>query len=373
MTELTTPRLNANEERYTVVAYHVAAGDAVREGQLLVTIRSTKASAELESPAEGYVELCSAPGAEVAVAAPLARIHADEAACLAASAAPPSDAQAGYKLTRKAAAFADAEGIDAAWLEANMTGLVRREQLQARWREVAQAAEALAQPDDERPWQVLSPFQSEVARVVARSQREIPTAYALLHLDVSRLLPQLERLAEQLGLAVGLEVALVRALQLSFEDFPECFAAVDDALRWRRAAAADVAITMDAGAGLFMPVVRAADYGELAAIAERIDELRYGAMRASLSAAELADAAISISINPSPGLITMLPILPPGQSAMLSIGAVETQLVLSPQAALESRSVVYLGLVYDHRLINGALAARFLEALRRALDDVCES
>ena len=70
--EITVPLLNANEPEARLAGVHVREGQAVRKGDLLLTVETTKAASEVESPADGFVRLLAAEGDTLPVGGRLA-------------------------------------------------------------------------------------------------------------------------------------------------------------------------------------------------------------------------------------------------------------------------------------------------------------
>lgn len=121
--ELAAPRVNANEDEVVVVRIAVAEGDAVRQGQLLFVVETTKAANEVAAPVDGTIaQILVAEGAFVAVGTPLARIATEaalpeaETGMPAAAAAHMAEDGAPPRASAKAARLARENGIDLAAL-----------------------------------------------------------------------------------------------------------------------------------------------------------------------------------------------------------------------------------------------------------------
>ncbi len=145
------PLLNANEPEARLVGVHVRDGQAVEKGQILFTIETTKAAADIESPEAGFVRLLASEGDTLPVGAKLAVITeaADEPLSLPepASAAP---APAGnLRITKPARALAEALGVDLASLPTDR--LVTEEIV----RQMAGAAAQISLPPADKPYLLL--------------------------------------------------------------------------------------------------------------------------------------------------------------------------------------------------------------------------
>ncbi|NBP85647.1 MAG: 2-oxoglutarate dehydrogenase, E2 component, dihydrolipoamide succinyltransferase [Mycobacteriaceae bacterium] len=130
---------------------------------------------------------------------------------------------------------------------------------------------------------------------------------------------------------------------------------------------------VDTDQGLLSPVIHNAGDLSLAGLARAINDIAARARSGDLKPDELAGGTFTITNIGSQGALFDTPILVPPQAAMLGTGAiVKRPRVIIDQSGNESigvRSVCYLPLTYDHRLIDGADAGRFLTTIRRRLEE----
>lgn len=130
---------------------------------------------------------------------------------------------------------------------------------------------------------------------------------------------------------------------------------------------------VDTEQGLLSPVVHNAGDLSLAGLARAINDIAARARSGGLKPDELSGGTFTITNIGSQGALFDTPILVPPQAAMLGTGAiVKRPRVIIDEAGNESigvRSICYLPLTYDHRLIDGADAGRFLSTVKRRLED----
>jgi 2-oxoglutarate dehydrogenase E2 component (dihydrolipoamide succinyltransferase) len=130
---------------------------------------------------------------------------------------------------------------------------------------------------------------------------------------------------------------------------------------------------VDTEQGLLSPVIHNAGDLSLAGIARAINDIAARARSGGLKPDELSGGTFTITNIGSQGALFDTPILVPPQAAMLGTGAiVKRPRVIIDEAGNESigvRSVCYLPMTYDHRLIDGADAGRFLTTVRRRLEE----
>ncbi len=128
-----------------------------------------------------------------------------------------------------------------------------------------------------------------------------------------------------------------------------------------------IAVALEGG-GLIVPVVKGADERNLVGIARAINDLVVKARTKKLSPDDLQGGTFTIT-NPGPfGSIISLPIIPQGQTAILGFEAIEKRVVVTDDDAIAVRSMGFLSLSWDHRIIDGAEAAKFLARLKEQIE-----
>ncbi|GAA3963679.1 2-oxoglutarate dehydrogenase, E2 component, dihydrolipoamide succinyltransferase [Gordonia caeni] len=163
--------------------------------------------------------------------------------------------------------------------------------------------------------------------------------------------------------------AVVEALKIH----PNVNASIDEAKKEiTYHAHVNLGIAVDTPQGLLSPVIHNADDLSLAGLARAIADIAARARSGDLRPDELAGGTFTITNIGSEGALFDTPILVPPQAAMFGTGAVvKRPVVLTAEDGTESiaaRSMAYLPLTYDHRLIDGADAGRFLTTVRQRLE-----
>ncbi|MGC4749509.1 2-oxoglutarate dehydrogenase, E2 component, dihydrolipoamide succinyltransferase [Micromonospora sp. DT201] len=137
-------------------------------------------------------------------------------------------------------------------------------------------------------------------------------------------------------------------------------------------AAEHLGVAVDTERGLVVPVIHNAGDLNLGGIAKRVADLAERTRTNKISPDEIAGATFTLTNTGSRGALFDTPIVPSPQSAMLGTGAVVKRPVVVNDPDLGEvvavRSMVYLAMSYDHRLIDGADAARFLSAIKERLE-----
>jgi 2-oxoglutarate dehydrogenase E2 component (dihydrolipoamide succinyltransferase) len=139
----------------------------------------------------------------------------------------------------------------------------------------------------------------------------------------------------------------------------------------------NLGMAVDLDPGLIVPVIHDADHLGLVGIGNKIVDLATRARDRKLTPAEIQGATFSITNPGVLGTLVGLPVIPKGTSAILGTGAIEKRVVVvtdpetsADSMAIRKRSLFSLG--YDHRIVDGADAARFLSSLKEMLEDFPE-
>ncbi len=124
--------------------------------------------------------------------------------------------------------------------------------------------------------------------------------------------------------------------------------------------------------GLLVPVVRNADTLSLREIARAVDDLAARARDRKLTPDEVRGGTFTLTNHGSSGSLFATPIINQPQVAILGIGAVRKRAVVVETAggadAIAIRPMAYLSLVFDHRIMDGEGADRFLQAVKKGLE-----
>jgi pyruvate dehydrogenase E2 component (dihydrolipoamide acetyltransferase) len=139
----------------------------------------------------------------------------------------------------------------------------------------------------------------------------------------------------------------------------------------------NVGIAVDLDPGLIVPVMHDTDELSLVGIGKKIIDLADRARSRKLAPAEIQGATFSITNPGVLGTLVGMPIIPKGTAAILGTGSIEKRAVvvedpLTGTDAVAIRKRALFSLAYDHRLVDGAVAARFLSDLKVLLEDFPE-
>jgi 2-oxoglutarate dehydrogenase E2 component (dihydrolipoamide succinyltransferase) len=340
------PKEFPQDETVRVAAACAADGDAVAAGQTVLELEFSKAALELPSPSAGFVRLLCAEGDDVPVGAAAAEIHDSRESALArpapAAAARP-EAGAQPFLSAKAEELVLRRGLDTGPLA--HLGLVRSADLVPAPADPIPAAPAPAGGGEPLP-------RAKLAEIAALAAGQNALASGV------EVLVRLPGPADQAALGGLRSLFTPRLLTLLcglLKRFPALngFYA-DGAAHFHPAVNLGYALDMDLG-------LRVAALGDLdgaspeAARDAVMDKIRRY-MRGRLAPADMQGVTFTVSDLSGEGVDSFIPLIGAGQSAILG--------VCSPDEAGRARLV----LRFDHRMLEGRAAARFLNALKTALE-----
>jgi 2-oxoglutarate dehydrogenase E2 component (dihydrolipoamide succinyltransferase) len=128
-----------------------------------------------------------------------------------------------------------------------------------------------------------------------------------------------------------------------------------------------IAVALEGG-GLIVPVIHGADEKNLVGLARSINDIATRARTKKLTPDDLTGGTFTIT-NPGPfGSKMSVPIIPRGQAAILAFEAIEKRVVVTEDDSIGIRSMGFLPMSWDHRIIDGAEAAKFLARLRERIE-----
>ena len=396
-------------------------GDEVRSGDVIAEIETDKATMEVEAVEEGTLgKILVAAGSEgIAVNTPIAILleEGEDASALdkAAPAAPPPAAGAPAPAPTPSAPPAAAPAATAAASSSSgarvfASPLARRLAKDAeldlsaitgtgpRGRIVkadieaaivsgtgkAKPAGAAAPAKEAAPAKAAPPpsanyievpnttMRKVIAQRLAQSKREAPHFYLSVDWNIDALLKVREELnarAPEGDAAFKLSVNdfVVRAVALAMRAFPDVNCSwTDEAILYYQTV--DVSVAVATPSGLITPVVRNADQKGLAAISNEVKLLAKRARDGKLMPEEYQGGGFTISNLGMYGISNFAAVINPPQSCLLAVGAAEKRPIVKDNA-LAIATMMSCTLSIDHRTVDGAKGAEFLQVLKQLVED----
>ena len=387
--DVTMPQLGETVAEGTITKWLRQVGDIVTDQEPLLEITTDKVDTEVPAPASGRLLKIVVPeDATVSVGTVLAVIGSDGTAP---APPPPSGATpdrlgtqvnpAAHRPRRHIHSplvrrLASESGVVLTSLRGTGPGgRVTRTDIVA----AAAAQERVpdrAPPADERA-EPMSRMRSLIADRMLTSLQTTAQLTSVVEVDVSAVVAMRDQVAaellERLGVRLTVTAFFAKAASEALRAFPLLNASIDasgHSVVYH--AKQHLGVAVDTDRGLMVPVVKDAGDLNLLGLSRRIGELAARTRDGSLSADELSGGTFTLTNTGSRGVLFDTPILVPGQVAILGTGAIVERPVVSRhsdgQRVIVVRSMAHLALTYDHRLVDGADAARFLTFVKERLE-----
>jgi pyruvate dehydrogenase E2 component (dihydrolipoamide acetyltransferase) len=277
----------------------------------------------------------------------------------------------GGRITKKdITAFIESGGAQAAPAEAAQPAAAGQQKPQLRAVPEPQAAPQRA-PEREETVQI-SHIRKRIAENMVASLHTTARAWNLVEVNMENI-TQLrnrakERFKEQEGISLTYMPFLARAVCDALHAYRDVNARLDlenGTATYRKYVNLGVAVSYDEG--LIVPVIRGADEMNLVGLARAVADVATRARSKKLKPDEVHGGTFTIT-NPGPfGSVISVPIMNPGETAILAFDAIEKRPVVIDDA-IAIRHMVYLSMSWDHRMIDGATAAQFLGRLKENLE-----
>jgi len=206
-----------------------------------------------------------------------------------------------------------------------------------------------------------------IARRLTESKSTVPHFYLAAHCRVDALLALRKQINEVEGTRVSVNDFVVKAVAAALQDVPQANAIWTDAAT-RRFERVDISVAVSVPDGLLTPVVRGAEALSLGELSRRIRDYAERARAGRLKQHELEGGSFSVSNLGMYGTSEFSAILNPPQAGILAVGAAEPRPAVLDDGSLGVATVMTVTLSADHRVLDGALAAEWLAAFRKRIE-----
>jgi pyruvate dehydrogenase E2 component (dihydrolipoamide acetyltransferase) len=209
------------------------------------------------------------------------------------------------------------------------------------------------------------------ARKMVLSKSTIPHALLVDEADVTNLMAIRESLRE-IGQREGVKITvlpfLLQAVVTALRNHPAMNASLDEERgEIVRKKHYDIGIAVDTEDGLVVPVIRNAGDRTIVELAREIERLSEGARAGKLPLSDLAGGTFTVTSIGSIGGLFSYPVIHPPEAAILGVHKIVRRPVVR-EGGIVARDMMYLSLSFDHRLIDGATATRFLNDVILRID-----
>ena len=383
----------------TVAVWHKSPGEPIRRDDLLVDIETDKVVLEVVAPADGQVTRIVKQEGDIVVSEELLAVF--EAGAVSTPEVPVQEAvpRAAEAVSASPAArkLADEKGLDIARVQGTgRDGRITKDDVAQYVVEerptppppgrAPKAAAAAAGPQpplapEFDPQGVaerverrvpMTRLRASIARRLVAAQQNAAMLSTFNEVDMSPVMALRRKYQEEFqarhnGTRLGFMSFFVRACVEALKRFPAVNASIDgDDIVYH--GYYDIGVAVSTERGLVVPVVRDADALGMAQIEDQINEYGDKAQSGKLTIEEISGGTFTLSNGGVFGSLLSTPILNPPQTGILGMHKVQERPVVQ-DGEIVVRPMMYLALSYDHRLIDGSDAVRFLVAIKRLLED----
>ncbi len=220
-----------------------------------------------------------------------------------------------------------------------------------------------------------APLRRQIAVRMVTSKQTIPHVLTVMEADLSRVIAHRQAHQEEFareGVRLTYMAYFVQAAVAALKAYPLVNASwTDEGVFVYDEVNIGIAVALGTE-GLIVPVIKRADHLSLLGVARAVQELAQRARSNRLTPDDVRGATFSITNHGTSGSLFATPIIPQPQVAILGTGAVQKRPVVVQDGlgneAIAIRPMVYLSLVFDHRLLDGAAADAFLSKVKSTLE-----
>jgi 2-oxoglutarate dehydrogenase E2 component (dihydrolipoamide succinyltransferase) len=389
--EVKVPALPESVADGTLSKWHKQAGQPVHRDENLVDLETDKVVLEIPSPQDGVLkEIRQADGSVVKSGAVVAVI---DTAGAAAAAKPAAAAQAASKMEAKPAPAAANTELSPAVRKLVVENQVDTQQVSGTGKGGRiTKGDVLRHLDQQQPSSVTAATTASSggggsgsgeqrvamtrlrARIAERLVEAQHTAAMLTTFNEVNMKPSMdlrsryqEAFQKKYGIKLGFMSFFIKAAVEALKQYPVVNASIDgnDIVYHNYF---DVGVAVSTPRGLVVPIVRDADTLSFAELEQAVVDYATRARDGKLAMEELSGGTFTITNGGVFGSLLSTPILNPPQSAILGMHKIAERPVVE-DGAIVARPMMYLALSYDHRLVDGHEAVRFLVTIKEALED----
>lgn len=419
--EILMPALSPTMEEGTLAKWLVKEGDEVKSGDLIAEIETDKATMEFETVDEGIIgkilvaegtegvkvntpiciigeegeEMSSASAAPApkAEAAGVADAVAPAEAAATTSAAPAPAAKDGSRLfaTPLARRIAKDKGLDLATIKgsgphgriikADVENATAQPAAASAAAPLASSAVAVTGPSAQQVIKMyegrkfeeikLDGMRKIIASRLTEAKQTVPHFYLRRDIELDTLLKfrsQLNKTLEPRGVKLSVNDFIIKACALALQEIPEANAvwAGDRVLQMT---ASDVAVAVAIEGGLFTPVLQDAETKSLSALSAQMKDLASRARERKLAPHEYQGGSFAISNLGMFGIDNFDAIINPPHSGILAVGAGAKKPIVGADGEIKVATIMSTTLSVDHRVIDGAMGANLLNAIKANLEN----
>ncbi len=399
--EVKMPQLGLTMEEGTIETWHKKEGDKVAKGEILLEIATDKITSEIESEFDGVVlKLIAAEGEDVPVQGVIAIIGEEgeqvdtgskpadpieeskvqessrEVAVRSETLAPVTSAGGRVKISPLAKKTAEKMGIDYTSLAGSGPGgrIIQQDVLDAKDKVVVKEEKAPVQVVQEVKKEggtVLKGMRKVVAERMLQSHLEIPPVTQNMKIDVTKLIEFRKSVNEtREEKKFSINDFVLKAVAKALAKNPHIMVSLIDGQIFQNSNV-NIGMAVSTDTGLIVPVINDADKLSLEALSSKAKDLALRARENKLDMDEYKGSTFTVSNLGMFGVESFTPIINQPDAAILGVCSVEDELALEDGVVVQKKKMK-ISLTYDHRLLDGAVAAKFQQEIKKLLENPME-
>lgn len=389
------PRVDPAMQTGKIVEWLKKEGESVEKGEPIVVVEGEKTTFELTASVDGVLHRILQPaGAEVPVAEAVAEVTAAgepslelEKAAEGVAPGPPKTARIAPEIVEvspvlpaeervraspAARSLARQHGLDLRKIAGTGPGgRITREDVQAVVEKPGRVAPSIQVPSVRTPEVAqtlrISGVRKAVAERLSYSAKTVVPVALTVEADVEQLLKRKESMGTTTEAGLSLTAFIVGAAAEALKAHPNLNSSLDgDTIHVFKDI--NIAVAIDTPEGLVAPVVPNADRKTVHQVSHEIAELTEKALNRTLQLGDLTGGTFTVTNLGGSGVDTFTPVINPPNAAILGVGRISEKPKAS-RGGIEVKPILNLTLVFDHRITDGAPAARFLMKVKDLLED----
>lgn len=423
VTKVIMPKFGLSMETGVLGSWLVEEGASVTKGSALAEITTDKITNTCEAPKDGILRKILLPEGEEAACGEAIAVLADTAdedisaecggsqseggafadsaeQAAAASPVPEKAAPADIKITPRAKKVAEEQGLEYSHIQGTgLLGAITISDLKKHGiprKDPAGAASVSAAPAsasvpasasapaaapkavfDTRPCEgkdvivKMSTMETAIAKAMQNSLQTTAQATIATEAEITELVrvyKQLKGKYTNAGVKLSYTAMLIKAVAMALENHKALRSTMADENHIKISSRIHIGVAVDIPGGLIVPVIRDANMKDLRTICLELSDLTQRAKDNKLTSDQLGGATITITNLGMFGITYFTPVLNVPESAILGVGAIIEKLMVK-DGGFYPASVMNFSLTHDHRIVNGAPAARFLKEVTASLQD----
>ncbi len=379
--KVTLPKLGESIHSARVVQWFKHVGEYVDRDEPLLEVSTDKVNSEIPSPLSGVLkEIVAEVDQEVAVGAPLALMRAEKGNEPVQMAAPLEDTTSKQEeknnfLSPAILRLAKENGVSASILE-TMTGTgtggrVTKQDLERYIEKSKQrvCAKSANSPDVERV--VMTGMRKAIADNMVRSFYGAPHASLVIEVDITEISHLLKKEKEAFMQKHGCKLTLtsfaIRALVRALQEYPMLNSSLDgDTIVVKKFVNVGVAVSVEEG--LMVPVLKHCQRMKIAEIAKMLHDVAVRARAGQLKPNEVQEGTVTMTNFGMTGVQIGIPIIRHPEVAIIGLGAAHKKVVPMEDEVIAVRTMMYVSLTFDHRVLDGMYGCGFLNAVKKHLE-----